>query len=419
MDTRVNLMAAAIIAGFILLAGVSLRVGWLHARRVEQLPTLLPTAFGLIGAAVLTVLYLLMEDRRGIVFFGAFSGLILLPWVAGLALFGPQAWKDSSQERAAALTEEAAPAVTEIAGAMLDVAEAKLATYPDGTSILTVRYTDAAVAAARLRAEYGGTLPPLAQVAGHEGVLIETEGFASFQFQDVAQVVRVTGANRTALQRRLERSSPSARRGTGPPKFVPKPGIAALLGGVLVYTLFVSWAFVRLSTWAASFPGLAGAAPLPAETLRDRLLGVARLAVPFTVRPGDRPGEPNAEWRYADVTWLDQMRAHHMTQLIRYRLRLDQADRTVRVLEYRATFDASAGIGGANLSYRVERGITFFEIQRYTLLGLQIKDGRITPDLNYSGHFSADELRYPLVRIVTSAGWTWRQVMLDAPWLTG
>jgi hypothetical protein len=311
-------MAAAIIAGFSLVVAVSLLVGWLHARRVDQLPTLLPTAFGLIGAAVLTVLYLLMEDRRGIVFFGAFSGLILLPWVAGLAIFGPQAW--------------------------LDVAEAKLATYPDGTSILTVRYTDAAVAAARLRAEYRGTLPPLTRVAGHEGVLIETEGFASFQFQDVAQVVRVTGANRTALQRRLERSSPSARRGTGPPKFVQKPGIVALIGGVLLYTLFVSWAFVRLSTWAASFPGLAGAAPLPAETLRDRLLGVARLAVPFTVRPGDRPDELNAEWRYADVTWLDQMRAHHMTQPIRYRLRLDQADRT--------------------------------------------------------------------------AGWTWRQVMLDAPWLT-
>jgi hypothetical protein len=75
-------------------------------------------------------------------------------------------------------------------------------------------------------------------------------------------------------------------------------------GGVLVYALFVSWAFVRLS-------------------------GVARLTVPFTVRPGDRPDKPNAEWRYVD------------------------------------------------------------------------------------------ELRYPVVRIVTSAGWTWGQAMPCAPWLTG
>ena len=419
MDARVNLMAIAVIAGFILLAAVSLLVGWHHARRVDQLPTLLPTAFGLIGAAVLTVLYLSMEDRRGIIFFGAFSGLILLPWVAGLAIFGPQAWKDSSRERAAARAEEAAPTVTDITGGMLGVVEAKVATYPDGTSISTVRYADAAAAAAFLRAEYGSPLPPLTQVAGHDGVLIEKEGVASFQFQDGAQVVSVTAADRAALERRLERPSPSAPRGTGPRTSAQKLGLAAVLGGVLVYALFISWVFLRLSAWAASFPALAGAAPLPAATLRDRLLGVARSAVPFTVRPGERPDEVIAEWRYADATWLDQMRAHHMTQLIRYRLRLDDADRTVRVLEYRAAFDASAGIGGADLSYRVERGITFFEVQHYTVLGLQIKDGRVTPDLSYSWRFSVNELRYPLVRIVTGAGWTWRQVMLDAPWLTG
>jgi hypothetical protein len=420
VDTRVNLMAAAIIAGFVLLAAVSLLLGWLHARRIDQFPTLFPAIFGLICAVVLTVLYLSMEDRRGIVFFGAFSGLILLPWVAGLAILGPQAWKDSSQKRAAAPKEAAAPLVTDITAGMLDAAEAKLATYPDASSILTVRYADAAVAAARLRDEYGGKLPPLTGLAGHEGVLIETEGFASFQFQDAARVVRITGANRAALQGRLEGPPPGARPGTRPPEFVRLTrGGAALIGGVLLYAVFVSWVFVRLSTWAASFPALAGVAPLPAETLRDRLLGVARTAVPFTVSPGDRPDELNAEWRYADATWLDQMRAHHLTQLIRYRLRLDQADHTVRVLEYRTAFDASAGIGGASLSYRAQRGITFFEVQRYTLLGVQIRDGRITPDLTYSWHFSVDELCYPLVRIVTGAGWTWRQVMLDVPWLTG
>ncbi len=53
------------------------------------------------------------------------------------------------------------------------------------------------------------------------------------------------------------------------------------------------------------------------------------------------------------------------------------------------------------------------------MLGLQIKDGRITPDLRYSWHFSADELGDFLIQIVTGAGWTWRRVMLDAPWLTG
>ena len=48
-----------------------------------------------------------------------------------------------------------------------------------------------------------------------------------------------------------------------------------------------------------------------------------------------------------------------------------------------------------------------------------MKNGRITPEVNYSWHFSVDELRNPLIQTVTGGGWTWRQVMLDAPWLTG
>jgi hypothetical protein len=413
-------MAAAIIAGLILVGATSPLVGWVHARRVDLPPTLIVTVLGLIPALVLTLLYLSMEDRRPIVFFGAFFGLCFLPWAAMHAISGPQAWKESSPRRRAAPMEEAAPTVIDITSGVLDAAEAKLANYPDGTSMVTVRYVDAAVAAASLRSEYGRALPPLTQVAGHQGVLTETQDSTTFHFQDGAQVVRVTGATRAALERRLERPSPGARPGAGPSDFVQlTSGGAAIIGGVLVYALFVSWVFLRLGTWAGSSLAVAGVAPLPAETLRDRLLGVARTAVPFTVRPGDRPDEVIAEWRYADATWLDQMRAHRMTQLIRYRLRLDQADRTVRVLEYRAAFDASAGSGGASLNFRVERGITFFEIRSETVLGLQVTDGRITRNLSYTWRFNVDEMRNPLIRIVTGSGWNWRQVMLDAPWLTG
>ena len=418
MDPRVNLMATGIIAGFILLAAASLLIGWLHARRVDQFPTFFPALFGLIAAGVLTVAYMYYpESRRAIVFFGAFAGLIVLPWPAINAIWGPEAFKESPPRRTAA--PEAAPTVTDLTAGLQDTLEAKLVNYPDGTYVVTARYADAAVAAASMRAEYGGTLPPLAQLAGRTGVLIDTGGFTSFQYQDGAQVIRVTGASRAALERRLENPAPGAPVGTEPWKPVSKPVLFAILGGALVYGLFVAWVFVRLSTWAATFPALAGVAPAPAETLRARLLEVARVAVPLTVRPGDRPDELIAEWRYADATWLDQMRAHRMTQLLRYRLRLDPAARVVRVFEYRAAFDVSAGGGGASLSFQAQRGITFFEKQRYTVLGLQIKDGRITPDLSYSWHFSLDEMRLPLVRIVTSAGWTWRQVVLDAPWLTG
>jgi|GEM_PF-4108667 len=419
MDTRVNLMAAGIIAGFILLAAGSLLVGWLHARRLDQFPTLFPAFFGLIAAAVLAMLYMSMTDRRGIVFFGVFVGLILLPWVAALFIFGPDAWKYSERAGDAPLTEEAAPAINDIAAGIVDAVEATLANYSDGTSVSTIRYTEPAVAAARMKAEYGGTLPPFTQVAGRSGVLVEGGGIALFRFQDGARLVCVTGANRNALERRLKRPLPGAPQEAGPVKPTQKSTVAAVIGGVLVYTVFVAWVFVRLSTWAASSRPVAGVEPLPAEALRDRLLDIARQDVPFTVRQGDRPDELIAEWRYADATWLDQMSAHKLKRLIRYRLRLDPAHRIVRVLEYRTAFDATAGFGGASLSYEAQRGITFFEVQHNTLLGLQMKNGRITPEVSYSWHFSVDELRNPLIQTVTGGGWTWRQVMLDAPWLTG
>jgi hypothetical protein len=427
MDPRVNLIAVAVIVGFFLLAAGSLLLGWVRAGRVDLLPTLILTAFGLIVGLILTFFYHAMEDRRGIIFFGTFFGLILLPQFALYVVLGPQAWKESSRQQSAAPPGIDVPTITDLdTRSILDSTEAKLATYSDGTQVLKVRYTDAETAAARLHAEYGGNLPPLTRLTGHEGVFVETQGIASFQFQDSAQVIRVSGPNRAGLERRLEASSSTVperlTERAGPTdiidRIIAKAGPVPILVGVLVYTLFIAWVFFRLSAWAASFPAPAGVASAPATTLRERLLDVGRAEVPFTVKPGNRPDELIAEWRYADATWFDLMRAHRMTQMIRYRLRLDETDRTVRVLEYRAAFDASAGIGGATLNYRVQRGITFFEIERYTVLGLQIKDGRVTPDLSYSWRFDVDELRNPLIRIVHDAGWNWRQVMLDIKWLT-
>jgi hypothetical protein len=188
---------------------------------------------------------------------------------------------------------------------------------------------------------------------------------------------------------------------------------------VLVYTLFVAWAFFRLAVWASAHPPPEGIAPVPAAALRERLLAVEKQDVPFTVRAGETPDVLVAAWRYADAKWLDQARAHAMHKSIRFRMRLDEASRSVRVLESRAEFDASAGAGGAGLQYKVQRGITFYEVQRETVFGLHIRDGRLVPEAVYSWRFDIAEIRDPLVRIVNGAGWAWTPVMLDVPWLGG
>jgi hypothetical protein len=160
-------------------------------------------------------------------------------------------------------------------------------------------------------------------------------------------------------------------------------------------------------------------APAPAAVLRERLLAVGKAEVPFTVRAGEEPGTLVAEWRYADARWLDLARAHAMHKSIRYVMRFDEPGHSVRVLEYRAEFGASAGAGGAGLQYSIRRGITFIDTQTETVLGLQVKDGVLTPALSYSWKFDIDEIRGPLARIVNEAGWAWKPLMLDVPWLAG
>lgn len=101
MNPRVNLLAPAVILWFFLVGAGSLLIGWVQAGRVDLLPTVILTGLGLIGGLVLALLYRTMTHRRGIVFFGTFFGLIVLPQFAAYVVLGPQAWNKSSQQQPA------------------------------------------------------------------------------------------------------------------------------------------------------------------------------------------------------------------------------------------------------------------------------------------------------------------------------
>ena len=87
--------------------------------------------------------------------------------------------------------------------------------------------------------------------------------------------------------------------------------------------------------------------------------------------------------------------------------------RTVRVLEYSASFDASAGWDGtASLNFRAQRGITFFERSSETVFGLQLGRKPGQPPLHYTWRFDVDEMRIPLRETVNASGWTWARAIL-------
>jgi hypothetical protein len=384
----------ALLAVDLVALAMVLWLAWQRSGRFDHLDTVLMLAFLALPALLLGGFGTAMDDQRPVVFFAVFFGLIVLPWLAAYAAFGPGMLKEKQKG-------PPAPAAAE------------------GGYVQKLEFADEEAAQKHLLEDLGGSRRQETAIAGRTGFLLSAERPMVFVSQEGRVLQMVLAQDRAQLEQLIGSAAPAAAAPAAADNFFDRVGMGPVLGGVLLYGLFVAWAFLRLAAWASVLLPPEGVAQVPAATLRERLLAVAKADVPFTVRVGEEPGTLVAEWRYADARWLDLARAHAMHKSIRYVMRLDEASHSVRVLEYRAEFSAGAGAGGAGLQYRVSRGITFFETQRETVLGLQIRDGALTPDLAYSWRFEIEEMRGPLARIANQAGWAWKPLMLGVPWLAG
>lgn len=188
---------------------------------------------------------------------------------------------------------------------------------------------------------------------------------------------------------------------------------------LLLVVVATGW-FFRMSAWASEMPAVAGVTPVDAPTLRQRLLSVNALDVPFTIAADpDDASRLVATWRYADAKWVDLARARGLRRTYRMILALDESSHTVRPIDQTSQYDWSAGAGGADLRWETERGIIFFQQDMGRVFGLQLdSQGRFTPALSYTYRFDVREIKTPLINAVTHAGWRWRPTLLHGPrWL--
>lgn len=191
---------------------------------------------------------------------------------------------------------------------------------------------------------------------------------------------------------------------------------------LVVNVLLASLWFFKASSWSARVAPVPGAESVRESELRDRILAIGALPDPVAVRPLD-DGSIEVTWRYADARWLDLMRANRMTRTHRLVLMPDEASKRVRVREYWSSFDASAGLDGLALDWKSASGIQFLAIESRRVVGAQLDaDGLPTGALSGGYSFDLQELKSPIVEVVTKAGWTWQPVVWDAPaavrWLT-
>jgi hypothetical protein len=83
----------------------------------------------------------------------------------------------------------------------------------------------------------------------------------------------------------------------------------------------------------------------------------------------------------------------------------------------------SAGPNDLRLNWTAARGMQFFEFERRQVFGVQLDaSGEPTGELSKAYTFNLQELKQPIIQVVTASGWTWQPVIWNAPaslrWLT-
>ena len=306
---------------------------------------------------------------------------------------------------------------------------AEMAVLRSGASVILAQFNDAAAATESLQ-RYAetmiGAVPPV-ESDGTRTVLRanETVKLLAAGRTLVAYIAPSAVSAKALLETSpiVHRAAPAAATDKAEPQFWLYRVPVLITMTIALMLIAVAW-FFRMSSWAAEVPAVAGTAPVAIPTLRERILAINSLDVPYSIAPS--PEDKNvliATWRYADAKWMDIARVHGMRRTHRIIMTFDENGATVRPTEQMAAMDWSAGAGGASLRWMTTRGITFFQYEHQRLFGLQLDSGfKFTPKLSYAYTFNLQEMKAPIIEAVTRSGWRWRPVLLNGPswlhWLT-
>jgi hypothetical protein len=189
---------------------------------------------------------------------------------------------------------------------------------------------------------------------------------------------------------------------------------------ILVYATIQLPIWNRVASWAATIKPRHGIEPVSEPELRQRLLAINSMDVPFHVVERKRK-KLDIVWRLADAKWVGLMTANKVSRVEIMRLRLSDHDKSCRAVEISKTVKASAD--GSSLqfgfSFSFFRGIVFGQWEYEKQFGLIFRDGGLTFDTAYEYKFSLSELKNPLVNIIVSSGWSFKPVMFFSKILGG
>jgi hypothetical protein len=174
---------------------------------------------------------------------------------------------------------------------------------------------------------------------------------------------------------------------------VPALFVLGLIGTYVMMNLIAGWMIVKPE---------AGVTPVSRQELVNRLLAINDRKPPFIVASGEK-SDLVAEWNLVDATWWEAFQKAGLKKSYRLFLALDESRHEVRAFEQEGSIAWGAG-PQAHYSRTWFGGIVLFRKERAVAYGLK---SLAPPEVGkiYDYSFDVDEIKGPIIHIVTAAGW--------------
>ncbi|MPZ22499.1 MAG: hypothetical protein GEU28_02925 [Dehalococcoidia bacterium] len=151
-----------------------------------------------------------------------------------------------------------------------------------------------------------------------------------------------------------------------------------------------------------------GAAALPADEVRRRLMALNRESAPYRIVDGGSDGvDVVAEWKIVDAQWYEIFARAGLKKVFRIFLRLRPESNEVRALDREYEVEWRAGVPELSLARRSFSGQKqSIEFGKRYAFKENLEFGEV-----YEYKFQTGEMKKPIQDAVTSAGWTYKGVV--------
>lgn len=196
--------------------------------------------------------------------------------------------------------------------------------------------------------------------------------------------------------------------------FIDK-NVATVLLSLLGYYLAIIPAWGFMATWASKIEPKEGAKPIGKDELIQKLLALNSSDLPWQIRRGEKE-DLVAEWKVVDAKWLDIFAANKINLVHKIRIKLGNGVAHAQDIERKVSY--RVGVDGkptADFHWSGHRGIDFYQYDWNAAYGVIYKEGKLKVDFAYKYKFNLQEMKNPLIEVITENGWTWKGALTLSP----